>query len=137
MQSPLKIRAEQMFALRRSAEMRFRDRVAVHLRRYFPRETEGLDDAALRARVADIVRHARSHGLRGARDLMRYAGVVTAHEVVYGMKGEPDWMRRILDDPEIPDPGQRTDRLAHAGIARLKAAAKALDDRMGYYHGDL
>ena len=65
------------------------------------------------------------------------SGMAPPREADYGMKGEPDWMRRILDGLEVPDPGQRTDRLAHAGIARLKVEAEALDDRSEYCHGDL
>lgn len=130
----LTIRRDQRAVLARVHEDAFEERLAAHLRRHFPDESARMGPA-LEARVKATIAYGREHGLVSERDLARYAGVIVANEVDYEGTPEPEWMRKIIDDPTQPDPGQRADRLAHASIQRFLVEARAFEDRKAYYGG--
>jgi hypothetical protein len=109
----LRIRDAQMASLAADAQRRFITRTRVHLRGSHPDETAGLDDEGLDARLLRGVERARGRGLVTERDIGQYLELDLL--LGAGFEAAPDtaWSAAYLDDPDVPDPGER--------IARLRA----------------
>ena len=130
----LVLRAPQVSALAIEVEERFLEDMVLHLRWHFAAETAKWSDAVLLERVREFVNRARAFEIETRRDLARYLGVVTVHELE-PTAPLPPWMRAIVRDGSTPGASHRVDRLVHASLAKLRTEAKAMADRNAYDRG--
>lgn len=117
----LALRSPQLVALRSIRLAPHLPELAGSLRERFPAELEARSDAQLLALVREAGLRALSHDLTSLRDISRFLNL----QVVLGWGFDAEepgqsWVCEILDDPEVPSPSVRIDRLVKACIARLE-----------------
>lgn len=125
----LRIRTEQIEALRTPALDDFVDEMMLHVHEFFPKESMELGVQAVRERVEDGIKRAEAHGVRSPRGVCKYINLM----MVFGpdFDTHPDtapWARPILDDPEVPDGTARMDLLSEKAIQVLKQAEGTSSD---------
>jgi hypothetical protein len=94
----LKIREEQVGALRRAAERAFEARMIAHLREHFPAACAGLDDGALRERVRLGTARARRHGFEAEADHCRFIDLMFVLGEHFDEDPRLPWVAAILAD---------------------------------------
>lgn len=114
----LVLRSSQLTALRRVRIAPWVPGLANELRARFPAELAALSDEELQPLVREAALRALAHGLESLRDLSRFLNL----QVVLGWSfdAEQPWVATYLDDPEVPSPSTRLDRLVKASVARLE-----------------
>jgi hypothetical protein len=109
------IRAEQLDALRAVALQAFRNLIADHLRRHFPKQTAELGPQ-LQEFVSHAIERARLHGFTAQQPVCRYAGVMCV--LGRDFDEELDWARQLLAGSS--DPAIRIEILVAEAIDRLR-----------------
>jgi hypothetical protein len=113
------IREAQYAALSKHRSTDFGQRMASHLRLYFPDDVAALDDTELRAAIDGAIQRARGHGLISARDLCRFLNLCA----IFGWNFDDDnGLRQVLRDVAIKDPGVRLQRAYSRCLRRLEVA---------------
>src|SRR4051812_10743378 len=97
---------------------------AARLRRFFPEQVAELDDASLHEAIARGVAEGRRLGFQGERDLSRFLNVLAA--TGWSLDGDnARWMRDYFDDPDVPEPSVRLERVVRELERRLTEQARA------------
>lgn len=125
----LRIRTEQLEALRAPALDDFIDEMMLHVHEYFPRESMALGLEAVRERIEDGIKKAETHGVTSPRGVCKYINMMMTFGPDFDT--HPDtapWVRPILDDPEVPDGTARMDILSDKAVAILEKAEGASSD---------
>jgi hypothetical protein len=120
------IRAEQLAVFKRLAVLDFVVRMRKHLQRTFPECIGELSSEDLDDRIEAAIATGKEYGLVRECDVEGYLNVMCAS----GDLGKqpppqepPDWLRRILEDPGIPDES-KVDALYTAYGERQRAGVK-------------
>ncbi|NUQ73418.1 MAG: hypothetical protein HUU21_07675 [Polyangiaceae bacterium] len=119
----LRIRTEQLEALRAPALDDFIDEMMLHVHEYFPKESMALGLAAVRERIEDGIKKAEAHGVTSPRGVCKYINMMMTFSPDFDT--HPDtapWVCPILDNPEIPDGTARMDLLSDKALAILDEA---------------
>ena len=115
------VRQAQVAAMVEAAISEYVDRVAAHLRRCFPDETQRLS-AALPLFIRDGIARARNYGFTSERDICNFIDL----RLLFGPDFESDaWAKRGLNDLNVKDPTARMDCLYEA--ARQSLAEHSTD----------
>ena len=117
----LRIRTEQLDALRAPALDDFIDEMMLHVHEYFPKESMALGLEAVRARVEDGIKRAEAHGVTSPRAVCKYINMIMTFGPDFDT--HPDtapWVRPILVDPEVPDGTARMDILSEKALSILE-----------------
>lgn len=109
----LRIRKAHKDALRADALAQFEERLADHLRLFFPALTSPLDDAALFARIREGMQHAAALGMVNERDVAMVVDVLFARGEAFA---EETWATAILEDPSLETPTERAEALFDAAF---------------------
>ncbi len=129
------IRNAQLAAFAAQAEAQFVERMAAELHERFPARFASPDES-LRAYVRGELQAARKFGLRTERDIRCFLQIGAPHGPGFIDRGEHAWMRALLEDAEVSDPGERVRRLLEATKrkqqieaenARILAAFRAVE----------
>jgi len=98
----MKILAGQMARFADEGERRFVQTAMEHVRRFFPEESAGQGDEALRETVATALFRARSYGIETRYDLLRFIN----HVYALGERFDADpgfpWAGEILNRRDVP-----------------------------------
>jgi len=117
----LRIRTEQLDALRAPALDDFIDEMMLHVHEYFPKESMALGIEAVRARIEDGITRAEAHGVTSPRAVCKYINMIMTFGPDFDT--HPDtapWVRPILVDPEVPDGTARMDILSEKALSILE-----------------
>ena len=99
----------------------FEDRVAAHLKRCFPRQSEALGEAKVHEVIHYGIQRAKSYGIIAERDVCKYIDLM----IVFGRDFDKDpqlgWPAPILNNKTVKDPALRIKRLLEAGQKDPKA----------------
>lgn len=110
----LRIRREHKDAFHADAVAELAERLAEHLRRFFPELCAPLDAGALDARIRDGMRRAEARGMINERDLAMFVDVALTRGE--GFESEP-WASAILEDDSLETPTDRAEALFEAAFA--------------------
>jgi len=114
----LTIRDSQMHALAAAADRGLEERMRAHLRSHFPDECQALEPV-LELWVREGIAAARGRGLASERHLCKYLGLTMVFGLHFAAAPHLDWVRAVLDDPGVPSPGDRLERLYQEALHRL------------------
>jgi hypothetical protein len=116
------IKQEQLDAFERRGVRELEEKIAGHVRAFFPRQAAEMDAETLRSCVADAVQRALGRGLEIEPDICVYADLV----IVFGAGFEDDarypWAQ-VLVDGSPGSPGDRVHVAMEGAIAYLRDPA--------------
>ena len=116
----LTIRPEQMKILSHEQVRKYVDRVAVHLKKYFPQRCEAQGDARLRDTIERGIRRAAGYGITTEREACKFIHLM----IVFGRDFDTDprhsWAREILRTANSPR--ARVELLHRTAVRRLRRA---------------
>ena len=116
----LKIYDDQAEAFTRAARRDFEDRMAAHLRRFFPHEGRILGDAGLRDTIRHGVARAATYGVVSEHDVAWYLNLMMALGREFDADPLLPWAHAILTGAELPDAPTRMARLYRTTIERTQ-----------------
>lgn len=118
----LRIRDDQIEALRKPALEDFKDEMFLHLHEFFPDECARMGALSVRAFVEDGIRRADGYQVFSPRGVCKYLNLMMAlgPDFDTAPKTAP-WVQPILTDTSIPDTTARMDLLSEEAIQRLTA----------------
>lgn len=90
------IRKEQMLAFSNYMKKSFEDRVAVHLRENFPKETEKLSNEELRGIINKGIESAGKYNIVRECDVAKYIELMFLITPDFDTNKDTPWARRIL-----------------------------------------
>lgn len=117
----MKIRQEQLDAIRRPDLRPFIVDMMAHLRAHFPGELAEMPDWLLGETLEECALRACSYGLRSRRDHARFLALATC--LGWSFDTELEWPAQLLRDPTSP-PGERIARVYERCLERLEQQAE-------------
>lgn len=120
------IRHAQLQLLAQAPRERFIDDMLVHLYRYFPTVSWLLTPEELRAQVDAVIRRAAVYQLRSPQQVCRFLNLAAVHGWEFDRAPDAGWMRGILTDSSLAEPGERLDRLVQGCLHRQEVEAHNL-----------
>ena len=116
----LKIYPEQTEAFARASVRDYEARMARHLDRFFPAESQALG----REGLLDLIRHgvarAATYGLVQEHDVALYLNLAVALGRDFDRDPRLPWAQAALTDPALPDPSWRMGRLYRFTVERTQ-----------------
>lgn len=107
----LKIRQQQVAALRDCLKVQFADRVVQQLRADMPRRLAELRPGEAKAKVLLEIDNARRYGLGTEREVFRYVALAVAFGADFMRR---EWALRVLENPMLTLPSERIAGIWHA-----------------------
>lgn len=131
--SMLTIRNTQLQTLGQRFREEFIDGMLAHLYSYFPAVAWLLTQGELRSRVNLIIERAAVYQLTSQQQVCRFINLAATYG--WEFDGDPDllWMRSILIDTSLTQPGERLDRLVQTCLHRqgIEEHNRALQRQLG------
>ena len=123
----LKLRKEQMEALRHSASRNFEDRISRHLNRFFPAQCgkSGAEET-LREAIRYGIKQAKDYGIVTQRGICKYLNVMFVFGRDFDKNPDFPWASKILQNPSSQSPDWIVKDLYDAAI-------KNADKGRGYH----
>lgn len=115
----LKLRAEQMEALRAVKLHAFADRLLVHAKHYFPSACRALGEDGTRAHISHAIERARVYDLSTERDLCKYLNLTFSFGRDFDTDPGHAWMGAILRERDS-DPSHKLNRLYKTAVEMEK-----------------
>ena len=116
----LVIRKKQMAVFQEVEIKKFVDRMAIHLKKFFPRQCETLGEPKLRETIQYGIKRAAFYGITAKREVYKYVDLM----VVFGRDFDNDrrlaWAGEILK--RSTSPGRRVSMLLQAAKEQLKGS---------------
>lgn len=116
----LTIRPEQMKVLSQEEVRKYVERVAVHLRKYFPRQCDAQGEAQLRDTIQRGIRRAAGYGIITQREVCKFIHLM----IVFGRDFDTDqrypWAEEILRAQSSPR--VKIELLHRTAVMRLRRA---------------
>jgi hypothetical protein len=110
----LAIRKEQLAVFGPIGKKAFGDRVAAHIKKVFPEQSEALGERKLHETIQYGTQRAAAHGIVSERDVCKYIDLV----ILYGRDFDKDrnllWAQSILQNQAIRSPSSKIERLYKA-----------------------
>ncbi len=116
----LQIRAAQIIAFDEERRLRTLDQVRRHLRTHFAENVLQLDEDQLTAEIRQCVQRAATYGIISDRDIVRFAGLCAIFSWDFEMVPENAWMREVLEDAALTEPGRRLEIVFERAMHRLE-----------------
>lgn len=116
----LVIREEQKAALEEAQRRLYEEKLAAHLRRFFPAECARLGDAGLREAIRRGVRRASRHGIVSERDVCKFVSLTLFFGRDFDADPRLPWAAAILGAGIGPT--LRVNRLYLEALERLAEA---------------
>ena len=111
----LKIRKEQMEAFKNDNLRKFADRMALHLKKFWPEECKSLGEKGVRDSIMTGIKNAEKYGIVIEYDVASYIDMMYALCFDFDTNPRTNWAGRILNNPNLP---------AHAKIEKLDERTK-------------
>jgi hypothetical protein len=105
------IRKEQKVALREVPLAVFKERMFVHLQKYFPEDCKILGDSQLKQVIDFGIAGAESHGFQSSGDACRYLSLMFLFGSYFDQDPQIPWAEELLKDRNIVSPHTRMDLL--------------------------
>ena len=115
----LKISDQQMGALRNHSESRFRERMILHLRKFFSNPCEIMTNEDLNNRVSAGMHEAKSFGFSSESHVCKFIDVIFALGYGSNVEGARPFIERTLDEAGSSDNGVRIYALCSATQSRV------------------
>ena len=112
----MKIRNEQMEAFSQAATRDFEDRMVGHLKEFFPKRYRALGEAKTREVVREGITRAGQYGIVAEQDVCIFTDLMIAFGRRFDETPHLPWATETLNDENIPDPREKTERLRTAAI---------------------
>jgi len=119
--SMLRIRAEQIPSIAPGDEA-FVERMTEHLRVFYPRECEGLDDERLRAVVAHGIAKATGYGIHAQQDVCKLLGLMCTFGLDFDLDPSMPWAAHHLEQSARRGPTLQINRLVRHAYTRIDHA---------------
>ncbi len=116
----LKIYDEQTEAFARAAKREFEDRMAVHLRRFFPEDCVRLGPEALEELIRHGISRAAEHGIVSEHDVALYLNLTIALGRDFDRDPLLPWARAALAETAQLEPSRRMGRLYRTTLERTQ-----------------
>lgn len=116
----LRIRKQQQDAFSEAQVADFERRTAVHLRSFFPKDCQALDEPALHELIRHGIDRAATFGVVSERDVTLYLDVMMTLGPDFDRDPKLPWAYEILIEPELPEPGRRMRRLFRTTLAHVE-----------------
>lgn len=116
----MKIRNEQMDVLNAHMRPTLVDPLVGHMREHFPEHCETLGDARLRQTVELGLERASQYGLLAEREVFLYVSLMFVLGRDFDTDPQLPWSKRILNDPELDDPSEKTGALYDEAESHLE-----------------
>lgn len=123
------IRSAQLQALAQQAREQFIKDMLGHVYRYFPTPAWLLTPDELRSRVSEAIDRAAGHQLTSRQQVCRFINLAATYGWAFDSDPELTWMRDILTDTGLLNPGERLDRLVNSCLHRQRIEARNLAQR--------
>jgi hypothetical protein len=129
----LRIRTDQLDALRKPALDDFVSEMMLHVHEYFPEECMRLGLSSVRARIVEGIEKAASYGVTSPRGVCKYINLTMAFGPDFDTNLQTaSWVQPILKDATVPDPTARMDVLSEKALSVLEgeqdAGIESIDD---------
>jgi hypothetical protein len=115
----LTIRREQIDAFRRPAILDFENRMIEHIAKFFPKLFAELGEEKMRLTIQYGIKRAESYGIVAERDVCKYVNLMVACGRDFDRDPALPWARRVLNDPRVEAPSDRTEHLVNAALENL------------------
>ncbi len=114
------IRADHLATLQPAAVESFDDRVASHLSEFFPAQCAKLGRDGLKEAIDYGIHCASVHGIRLESDICKFLELMFTFGVDFDR--QVSWAASILNDPAIPDPSRKIERLYQEATRHVQLA---------------
>jgi hypothetical protein len=114
----LTIRPEQISVLSQAQAKSFENRMLAHLRQFFPKQCEAIDEAKLRETIQYGIRSAAVYGIAAERDVCKYVDLIMVLGRDFDKDEKRPWASRILVGPD--GPGTRISVLVETAEKHLR-----------------
>jgi hypothetical protein len=115
----LMIRKEQIDAFRRPAIQDFENRMIEHIAKFFPKQFAEFGEQKMRLTIQYGIKRAESYGIVAERDVCKYVNLMVACGRDFDRDPALPWARRVLYDPTVEEPSDRTERLFNVAMEYL------------------
>lgn len=110
---------EQMKSLSKAAYKEFENRMATHLREFFPDESEALGEDEVREEIKYGVRRSKVYGFESEQDVCRYIDLMFAFGSDFDANPDLMEMRKLLETDVTENPTDRMDCLYDVAMSIL------------------
>jgi len=126
----LVLRRPQIKAISYLAREEFVVRLMAHVRHHFPRDTDAMDEAQLRATVEEGIAQAEKHGFSSDRDITRYLNLMFTFGRYFDRDPSLSWATRLFARKGRLKPGSLMNKLYIQGL-RHEKSGQGLDPGNG------
>ena len=116
----LVIRNPTFDVLDRAAYDDFMARMRIHLRKFFPEQSDALGKTKIGQLIEFGLKRAREYGFEAERDVCKYIDLMCVFGHSFDRNERLPWARQILESRFPPDPGERMSRLHAAALDALR-----------------
>ena len=116
----LVIRNPTFDVLDRAAYDDFMARMRIHLRKFFPEQSDALGETKIGQLIEFGLKRAREYGFEAERDVCKYIDLMCVFGHSFDRNERLPWARQILESRFPPDPGERMSRLHAAALDALR-----------------
>jgi hypothetical protein len=116
----LVIRNPTFDVLDRAAYDDFVARMRIHLRKFFPEQSDALGKTKIGQLIEFGLKRAREYGFEAERDVCKYIDLMCVFGHSFDRNERLPWARQILESRFPPDPGERMSRLHAAALDALR-----------------
>ena len=124
------LRPDQLAALQPAAVDSFDDRVADHLRQFFPEQCQNLGADGLKEAIDYGIHRAAAYRIELERDICVFLELMFTFGVDFDR--QVSWAATILNDPAILDPSQKIEKLFQEAARHVQ---KAMQHAVGVVSG--
>jgi hypothetical protein len=119
----LRIRTDQIDALRKPALDDFIDDMMLHVHEFFPDECMKLGLESVRGRIVEGIEKADGYGVTSPRGVCKYINLMMTFGPDFDTNPRTtSWAQPILKDTTVPDPTARMDVLSEKALSVLEQA---------------
>ncbi len=116
----LRIRREQMQAMRAPLRNKMRQDLMEHARSCFPDEVMEMGEEDTFKLIDDAMTKAESYEVASERDMYKLFNIIMLRGVDFDEDPDNEWMTAYLTDSEILNPSDRVHRLYEEVVRRLE-----------------
>lgn len=119
----LTIRKEQTAVFEETSRRDFKDRMIVHIRKFFPDHFAALQEENTRQLIDYGIERAAIHGIVNECDVCKFTDLMIGFGPGFDEDPKCAWAAQILGDTATSNPSEKVDKLYDHGLSRLKARA--------------
>ena len=92
--------------------------MVAHLKEFFPEECQNIGEPGVRETIQYGIEQAESHSILTEQHVCKYIDLMFALGRDFEIDPALPWVREILSDETMADPGERVDRLCSLAIEK-------------------